>query len=331
MEFVTQNTLSEDSTFLELAEWYLEVAAPQKLKDHTIFNYRLLIGSFVIPYLGEMKLSEITAVTVDNLLAVLRENGSPKTGKPMKASTVNQIRMVLSAVFTVAVRKHIVGENPVISSTPVRIDCTDRPFLDIQECRKIISLCDSLPNEQVGRAILFLLLTGLRRGELIGLIWDDIDFKKQELKVSRTVFRAEGKTYTGTPKSNSSVRTVALGDRAMQTLTQQKKYVEKRCAENQISFSSLLPVFINRQCGRMSGDYLNNCFREMMKQSGISGMHIHDLRHANASILINEGVPMKIVSEHLGHSSAQVTEQFYIHLFPDSLRITAKVMDKVLK
>ncbi len=331
MELVIQNMLTQENTFSELASWYLEVSAPQKLKDHTIFNYRLLLTDFVIPYLGDTKLSDISPVTVDNLLASLRENGSPKTGRVLKASTVNQIRMVLSAVFTIAVKKHIVNENPVVSSTPVRIDSTSRPFLDIRECRKIIELCDSLKNKQVGRAIKFLLLTGLRRGELVGLMWNDIDFRKREVKISRTVFRSAGKTYTGTPKSATSVRTVALGDKAIKILSEQKFCAEQLCAANRIEFSNLLPVFMNRKCGKMNGDYLNNTFRKMMKQSGLSGMHIHDLRHANASILINEGVPMKVVSEHLGHSSALVTEQFYIHLFPDSLRITAKVMDRVLK
>lgn len=330
MRFKLTEDITAENTLSELVRWYYTVVAPQTLKEHTIYNNRNLLQIYVLPYIGEMRLCDISVIRLDNLFAALINEGALTEGRRLSSATIRQIRMALSAVFTTAVRKGILEKNPVTASTKIRTEPKERLFLDLDSCRQVIRMCDRLPNEQVGRAIKLLLFTGLRRGELVGLYWEDIDFEKAELTVRRTLYRIGKENVLDSPKTPSSHRVIPLNSMSLLILKEQKEEVERLREAAGKDWITTRSVFTGRKGGFLSGDYLNNCFREMMKSAGMPGLHIHDLRHANASILINEGVPMKIVSEHLGHTSSKVTEDFYTHLFAGSRRITASVMDEAL-
>ena len=168
--------------------------------------------------------------------------------------------------------------------------------------------------------------------------------KIRKSPVCPEITRYDRKTVIGTPKSRSSCRVIALCDQAINILLEQKRYQKELqnaiATKDSMTESSTFAgtddpldnvVFTGRTGDRMSGDYLNNCFRKMMADAGYPGMHIHDLRHANASLLINEGVPLKIVSRHLGHASTQVTEQVYIHLFEETQKQTASVIQQIFR
>ena len=327
MEFLSQK-ISEDSTVIELAQWYFDTIAPKGLKEHTIFNNQSLISNYVLPYIGTKPVREISPVIIDELLSFLMERGALRPNKKLSDSTIRQIRIAASSVFQTAVQKEIIDRNPVALSTKLRIEKSERNFLDEHSCKKILFLCNSLSNPQIANAIRLLLLTGMRRGELIGLCWGDIDFRKREISIRRTVSQFNGSEVVTTPKTLSSQRTIKLCGSAISVLKKQKDIRESFTKEAGIKKNEY--VFSNKEGGFLSGAYLNNCFRKMMADAGMPGFHIHDLRHANASILINNGVPMKLVSRHLGHSSVAITEEFYTHLFQDSLKMTANMIERRL-
>lgn len=317
--------MNDSCCFSELSAWYFDSVAPMKLKTRTIENNRRLVESYVIPYFGNLRLRDITTYKVDMMISGLLKNGSKSKG-PLKAGTVNLIRAATSSIFSTALKKGIVSKNPVSDSTPPCFHDEERQFLDVDACKMLLSEINEIPNEQVSRAIKILLYTGLRRGELLGLHWQDVNFEKKEIYIKYTVYK-KGVT---SPKTRTSVRTVSLADEAENCFMEQYGYIEKLRTKAGQSWKETNAVFVNKQGDYMNGEYLNNTFRNFLKKKGLPGMHIHDLRHANASILINSGVPMKVVSEHLGHSSVKTTEDFYTHLFESSKKITAEVVSKAL-
>lgn len=328
MNYTIVTGISDSCTFRELTDWYFDAIAPRGLKEHTIYNSRTLLQNYVLPYIGDTAIREISPVVIDNLLSYLMESGAIRPGRKLSESTIRQIRISASTVFRTAVQKEIIARNPVALSTKLRMEKTERNFLDERSCRKVLLLCNSLPNPQIANAIRLLLLTGMRRGELIGLCWSDIDFRKKELSIRRTVSQFGGCNVVTTPKTLSSQRTIRLCGTAISVLKDQKVIVDSNGGKAGCKTAEY--VFTNRDGSFLSGAYLNNCFRKMMANAGMPGFHIHDLRHANASVLINNGVPIKLVSKHLGHSSAAVTEEFYTHLFEDSLKETANMIEKRL-
>lgn len=326
LEFRVYEDLDSASSFQYLCDWYFGVIAPMKLKKRTIENNRKLIEGYVLPRIGGMRICDITTCRIDVMLSELLREGGLKCGGPLSPGSVNLIRACIGTVFSVAVKKGIIEQNPVTGSTPARKSETEKGFLDTESCRIIISRLGSIHNSQVARAVELLLYTGLRRGELLGLSWEDIDLEKAEIHVRHTLWKEE----LTTPKTRSSVRMIPLSEEAVSCISEQYKYISSQKELMGEQWTETGAVFINRHGGHMNGEYLNNMFRQFLKDNGFNGMHIHDLRHANASILINNGVPMKVVSEHLGHSSVKTTEDYYTHLFASSKRITAEAMSRAL-
>ena len=310
------------SSFHELCDWYFKVYAPLELKLRTIENNRKLLRCYAFPFIGDIPLSAITPCHIDYMMSQLLK----RPGKPLAAGSVNLVRAAVSGVFSVAVKKGIADKNPVSGTSPVRRFREQKRFLDKESSRVILSRLSDIRNPQVARAIKVLLYTGLRRGELLGLSWEDVNFEESVLIVRHTLWKNE----LTAPKTMSSVRTVPLSHEVTECLKEQFIYIHEKRSETGDAWTETGMVFTNRHGGYMNGEYLNNTFRKFLNDNGLPGMHIHDLRHANASILINSGVPMKVVSEHLGHSSVKTTEDFYTHLFASSKKITAEVLSEAL-
>lgn len=323
--------LSDSSSFRDLFIWYFDTVAPKKLKEHTLLNNRKLVENYVLPNIGHMKLREIGPVRIDGLITELLCRGGLKNHRPLTPGTVNLIRASASAVFSAAVKKGILSGNPVEGSTPPKQDSTEREFLTDESCRDIVAKIESIRNGQVRRALKILLYTGMRRGELLALHWRDVNFIAGELTVRYTLFRTSGKVKITSPKTKSSNRIIPVSDEVLHLLMEQYVCTEQMKKEAGNDWQDTDAVFVNRKGGYMNGEYLNNAFKKFLKENGFPAMHLHDLRHANASILINRGVPMKIVSEHLGHVSEKTTEQFYTHVFAKSKRITANVIAAALE
>ena len=128
-----------------------------------------------------------------------------------------------------------------------------------------------------------------------------------------------------------------MSDMAYETLISQKAMIFGSASSEKAEQGSCgtgafaeRPVFTNGKGGYMNAGYLNNSFRKYCTTIGLPAFHIHDLRHAAASLLINNGVPVKIVSELLGHQDTRVTEQIYTHIYSNTLNITAEMMNKLL-
>ena len=163
------------------------------------------------------------------------------------------------------------------------------------------------------------LATGLRRGELLGLKWTDIDLEKGELQVKRQVVRIEGKIVEAPLKTKNAYRTLPLAEDTVQVLKQQKKKA-----------GSSPWVFPSPTGGPISPDSVLHMLHRVLKRAGLPRVRFHDLRHTFATLALQNGVDIKTVSGMLGHFSAGFTLDTYAHVTTAAQKEAARTMEKVL-
>ena len=163
------------------------------------------------------------------------------------------------------------------------------------------------------------LATGLRRGELLGLKWEDIDFEHGNLRVKRQIARIDGEVVEAPLKTKNAYRTLPLADDAIQVLKQQGKKT-----------GSSPWVFPSPIGGPISPDSVLHMLHRVLKRAGLPRVRFHDLRHTFATLALQNGVDIKTVSGMLGHFSAGFTLDTYAHVTTAAQKEAARTMEKVL-
>ena len=163
------------------------------------------------------------------------------------------------------------------------------------------------------------LATGLRRGELLGLKWEDIDFEHGNLRVKRQIARIDGEVGEAPLKTKNAYRTLPLADDTIQVLNQQRKKT-----------GSSPWVFPSPTGGPISPDSVLHMLHRVLKRAGLPRVRFHDLRHTFATLALQNGVDIKTVSGMLGHFSAGFTLDTYAHVTTSAQKEAAKTMGKVL-
>lgn len=244
----------------------------------------------------------------------------------LDSATIARIRTATSSIFSTALKKDIISKNPVTNATTPKAKQKKKLFLDANQCKQLLGILGDLPNPQTRVAIATLLYTGMRVGELLALHWGDVDFDNRTITIRHTLYRAKGKYKLSTPKTKSSERMITMPPPLVDLLKEQKEWQEKRQKDVGARWIERGAV-VTGECGEyMNRGYLNLTFKKLLKKHGLPDLHIHDLRHANASLLINAGVPVKVISEHLGHCNTLTTENIYAHVFNET---KAKASDAI--
>ena len=170
----------------------------------------------------------------------------------------------------------------------------------------------------------------MRVGELTGLHWSEVNFEQATLTIKYNLYRLNHEYRLTTPKTKSSARTITLPPQVIEMLREQKAWQEKRKAEVGDLWIERRAVFTGQYGEYLSKTHLNTEFKKLLKKHDFPDVHLHDLRHANASLLINMGVPVKVISEHLGHCDTRTTENIYAHIFSETLAQTSDAISRAL-
>lgn len=248
----------------------------------------------------------------------LKLNGK-KDGSGLSEKSVKNIRGVLSAAFDDACKNHIISDNPILNSRmPVFEDNIKKEVVTYtpQEVKKLLTAAKN-SKSHVYLFLLLALYTGLRRGELLALTWDSIDFDKRILSVnkSRTGTNKAVTMLVTKPKTNSSNRDIPLTDEVLEELKSEK--------DRQAEYKRLLGNGYNNEYDfvirNINGkpytnlNALNRVVNRLEEKAGLRHCTIHQLRHTVANLLDDNGVPLQEISTLLGHSNVYTTERIYIH------------------
>lgn len=265
-----------------------------------------------------------------SLKEMFEEKVAPENEQGINSTSIARIRTATSAIFSTALKKDIILKNPVVNATSPRQEAKEREFLDADECKKLLRYLNELenPNARVGLATL--IYTGMRSGELCGLHWKDVNLEKGTIYVRYNLYRSDGEYKLSTPKTKSSERVIAIPNELATILKGHKKWQEERNEALGTRWIDRGTVVTGMEGEYLSGGYLNSTLKKLLKKHNLPDLHVHDLRHANASLLINAGVPVKFISEHLGHSNTKTTEDVYAHVYNSTAEKVAAAISNAL-
>jgi integrase len=311
-------TLNENMRFSEMADWYFTNYAPIELKESTAYTYRGQYDKHIAPIFGNMKVKDITTPKLTQVMQ----------SYDLNPATVRKVYIVIQSIFRRGVEQGFIRESPCHNVIlPKNKNKMKRAVLDEQQTKDFLELLDTKSwDEDFKRIIRVLLFTGMRCGECLALSWDDIDFDDKTISINHNLADVAGKHYLTTPKTANSIRTIGMSDTLATIFKEQQKYVNElsmalggRFVHPEMVFPSALGNYRDRSA-------LNTSFKRFLKGTEFDFLTLHQLRHCNATLLLNSGVDIKIVSEHLGHCDIGVTANIYA----DVLKSTkSKVADLI--
>ncbi|MBQ8799575.1 MAG: site-specific integrase [Lachnospiraceae bacterium] len=322
--------LKENMRFSELVEEYFRLYAPNNLKPITSYNYRKHIDYHFMEYFGNKKLKDITTATVSHFFNTHKTVIKDEL-RPLSPSNAKRIYCILQSLFKFAVTQGCIKETPcknVLLPKKNPLEETKQMHLTDEELPEFLTLFQGY--SVLNTIILMLLNTGMRSGECLGLMWEDIDFKNRKIHIRHTLSDVGGRHFLTTPKTATSIRHLYMNDTVIALLKKHKLEQNKLRLALGASFSHPEMVFTSDTGNYKDRSCLNTSFKRFLKGTKFEYMTLHKLRHTNATLLLNNGVDLKIVSDHLGHADIAITAGTYTAVLDSSRMKTASVMEQIL-
>lgn len=289
--------------------WLAQVVYPA-VRRTTYNKYELMVRLYLKPGLGRKPLGRVRVADVQAFL-----NGQIRAGHSI--AKVHVMRMVLGAAFTRAMREELVFMNPArLATLPPAPSARNRPW-SADEARRFLTIAR---NDPLYPAFLLLLLYGLRRGEVLGLSWDDVDLAEDELRVSWQIQRLDGQLRRVPVKTAASRRELPLipiARDALIDLAGQQADARRRTGD---SWADNDLVFTTRTGQPVEPRNLVRTFERLVEASGLRKIRLHDLRHTTATLLKSLGVSPRDAMQILGHARISVTLEIYTDSDSDSQR-----------
>lgn len=311
----TGQFLGGNVKFQAFAEQWFTEYAQTRLKERTIDSYHRYEPR-VYAAIGHLKMQDITTRMMQKFALNLGEDGiNARTGGGLSPKSIKNYICFVSSVFDYAVSQGVVRENPCRGVILPKIEHAERDCYTLEEAQRFLSLLESEPLKW--RAFFTLAIYGgFRRGELLGLEWDDIDFEHCTISINRTLNYTPGKgVYIDTPKTETSKRILKMPVAVIDVLqcwrseqTQQRLKIGDQWQVSGYVFTSWngLPAHPNS---------VETWLIRFCARSGMRYVNVHSFRHLNATLLINSGADVKTVSAVLGHAQTSTTLNIYAHSF----------------
>ena len=310
----------EDVKVAELFErWFHDVMRHQ-IAPSTFSNYQTVVRMHILPRLGNKRLVELNVSDVDKLLSQKADSG-------LSPSTVRRIRAVFAQCLDQAIRWELVHRNVATLSRSPKMVRHEGRTLSPDQARHLLETLRGHHNEAL---YALMLSTGLRRGEALGLRWNDFDRNTGVLRVSRQLKREGSLLVTTDTKTSLSRRAVNLPEPMLKALLDHEKrqrankeWLDDEWIDSGYIFTSSVGTPINPR-------NLYREFQAICRSAGLGDWHPHELRHSAASLMLAQGVKIQVVSKVLGHSSIRMTADVYGHILDPDRKEAADAMGSIL-
>ena len=301
------------NTLVAAVEAFIDYKALDLAKT-TIYGYKHIFENHIKSYFKDMPIQAVT-------LQHLQDYRVAKT-KELSANTIGKHFALLHSVFKDAYRKQLISRNPVDLLDPIKKETKKKICLNAAE---IAALCGSVKGTKLEVPVILAVYLGLRRGEICGLRWIDIDFGQGLLHVRNTRTKAGGTVIEKEPKTEKSERTLWMPEEVVETL--QRALGEKREVQRKHKRYIDTGYVVTKQDGSaFSVNYISESFLNRLRKQGLPTCRFHDLRHSFASIANSAGIPMTEISATMGHSNLSTTYTVYTHELTSSREIAVNAV-----
>ena len=329
-KFVTevQNGLVIDGKslkFFEFTEIWKRDYGSKELAPSTYKRYCRMLETRLLPYFGHFYINKIKPTDImkfydllekDTQLVRKKGNNGSKTKKPLSGKTILEHHRLLRAMLHKAVYWQLIVANPAERVQPPKTRKPKRKSYDDEQTKILLENLELLPSEDTKYkvAIILTVFTGVRLGELMGLEWQDVDFKNRIISINRSSqYLADMGVFTKVPKTESSIREIAIPEFIISLLEEYKLWYEEQKSIYGELWMNSDRLFVQADGKPMHPSTISKWFVKYVGQIGLPVINFHGLRHTNASLLVAQNIDIAVISARLGHAQISTTLDFYVH------------------
>ena len=329
-KFVTevQNGLVIDGKSLKFSEfteiWKRDYGS-KELAPSTYKRYCRMLETRLLPYFGHFYINKIKPTDImkfydllekDTQLVRKKGNNGSKTKKPLSGKTILEHHRLLRAMLHKAVYWQLIVVNPAERVQPPKARKPKRKSYDDEQTKILLENLELLSSEDIKYkvAIILTVFTGVRLGELMGLEWQDVDFKNGIISINRSSqYLADMGVFTKVPKTESSIREIAIPEFIISLLEEYKLWYEEQKSIYGELWTDSDRLFVQADGKPMHPSTISKWFVKYVGQIGLPVINFHGLRHTNASLLVAQNIDIAVISARLGHAQISTTLDFYVH------------------
>lgn len=274
------------------------------VRESTYIGFDIHIRNHIVPFIGRMPLKKITGERLNDLYAQLAVGGSARGG-PLAPATVRRVHVTLHRIFKDAVRWGYLRRNPCEAADPPRLRASGHHEMRTWTAVQLATFLAGSKDDPLYPVYHLIAMTGMRRGEALGLRWQDVDLDRAELAVRQTLLELRTGLRFSTPKTARGARVIALDERTVSILAEHRNNTTPEgLVFARPDGSPIRPLLVTKH------------FKVLTDRLGLPRIRLHDLRHTHATLALQADVHPKIVSERLGHASIALTLDLYSHAIP---------------
>ena len=292
--------------------WYQNYKKPN-LRPNTQMSYERRIYQHIIPNLGSIQLDKLTTNDIQQFYTKLKQSGrllrAELYGKGLSDQTIRGIHTTLHAALDMAISEKLIFRNPADGCRLSLVKAREMQVLAPEEIQRLLI---QAREDDCFELFLLELSTGLRRGEICALQWDDLNFRTGELRVERQVHRARGELVVSPPKTKAANRSVILPSPVLNVLREYKETLTSKW---------MFPSPVNDDSPRDPAA-VRKRLQTVLERAGCKKVRFHDLRHTFSTVALEHGMDVKTLSTVIGHVSSSTTLNIYAHI-TDEMRWTA--------
>ena len=315
---VRRNTVKSDMPFGEWIDFWYQQYCKMTIRQSTQASYENRIYQHIIPCVGKIKLNALTQNDLQQFYAKAKKGGRLQYaecfGEGLSDRMIRSIHAVCRQALEKAVSENLITVNPAIGCKLPPKKSREMQVLTPEEMQRFLI---QAKYEGYFEMLLLELTTGMRRGELLALQWDDLNLDTGELNICRQVYHVKGSMQITEPKTKSSIRTIILPKVVLNVLAEYKKTVNSRW---------LFPSPMIEDMPRNPQSVYKK-FKSILERSGCKNIRFHDLRHTFATTALANGMDVKTLSSIIGHVSSQTTLDIYLHSTLEMQRQAARKID----
>lgn len=329
-------------TFAEFTEIWKRDYGSKELAPTTYARYLGILNTRILPYFSKFKLDKIKPTDImkfydmlenDTQIRRLKNNKGERLTKPLSKKTILEHHRLLRAMLHKAVYWQLIVNNPAERVQPPRASRAKRKFYDDEQCKVLLNNLNTLQENEIKYKVAIILdvFTGARLGELMGLEWNDIDFKNKEIAINKaSQYLPDKGIFIKSPKTESSVRSVGIPQVVIDILKKYKTWYNQQknqCGDLWIDSNRL---FVQWNGKPMHPDTITDWFRKFIERKNLPPITFHGLRHTNATLMISQNIDVAVVASRLGHAQITTTLNFYVHPVQSHNKEAGNILEEIL-